>query len=245
MKRLLPIILLGVGILVVVGAFLFVKGKRQGESEEPEEEIALLDVALPERPVVSLTPTTDGHYLNLKIEKIVIDAKNLDYELLYKTKDGVLQGVPGSVDLEGEDSFEAELLLGSESSGKFRYDEGVEEGTIGLKFRNSEGKLLAKFVSEFHFQSSTDLLTSIDKVFNYELPEESEEFFVTMNTIGYLGETSTDIETGPYGIFSSSPKKVSGVVDLGFDNVYWWDGDKWQRLKVEQLERENFIRLIY
>ena len=132
--------------------------------------------------------------------------------------------------MEGEDSFEAELLLGSESSGKFRYDEGVEEGTIGLKFRNSEGKLLAKFVSEFHFQSSTDLLTSIDKVFNYELPEESEEFFVTMNTIGYLGETSTDIETGPYGIFSSSPKKVSGVVDLGFDNVYWWDGDKWQRL---------------
>src|SRR3972149_5866047 len=230
MKKYLPLILLGIGILVIVGAFLFVRGRKVGESEEPEEEIALLDVALNERPIVSLTPSEDGHYLYLNIDKITIDAASLDYELLYKTEDGVLQGVPGTVDVKAKDNFEADILLGSESSGKFRYDEGVEEGTISLKFRNSQGKLLAKFESEFHMQTSTDLLTSIDKVFNYELEKESEEFFVAMSTVGYPGESPSDVETGPYGIFSSSPQKVSGTVDLGFDNVYYWDGNNWQKL---------------
>ena len=69
-----------------------------------------MDVALPERPVVSLTPTIDGHYLNLKIEKIVIDAKSLDYELLYKTKDASL-----AKDLEGPGAWDPTSFDGDAS----------------------------------------------------------------------------------------------------------------------------------
>ena len=230
LKKYLPLILLFAGILILVGAFLFVRGRKDKEAEVPEEETALLDVPIGERPVVSLTPTSDGHYLNLKVEKVSFEAFNLEYLLLYDVPGGSPQGVPGTLLLNGQGELEAELLLGSESSGKFRYDEGVEKGAITLRFRNEEGQLLAKFESEFHLQTSTELLISPDAVFKYELAEENDEFFVTMSSVGLPDGFEGEVDSGPYGIFTSSEDEVSGTVDAGFDNVYLWDGKEWKQL---------------
>ena len=158
MKRFLPIFLVLLGILVLAGVYFFViKGKKETDVVQ-EEETARIEVPLGERPVASLTPSSDGHWLKMVIEKIAIDAATLDYELLYKLPDGRTQGVPGTIKLEGQDSIERDLLLGSESSGKFRYDEGVENGTLTLRFRNQKGKLIVKFATEFHLQSETSSL---------------------------------------------------------------------------------------
>ena len=229
MKKYLPLILLAVGILVVVGAFFVVRGRGKDEEFSQDEETALLNVPLEERPVLSLTPSEDGHYLILKVEKITIDAVSVDYELLYDTADSVTQGVPGAITLSGIDNFEEELLLGSESSGKFRYDEGVEKGQITLRFRNDDGKLLVKFMSDFHLQrSSTDLSTQ-DGAFKYSLDEPGDAFFVTMHTVGYPGDAPAEVKNGPFGVFSSSSDAFSGNVDLS-GTVYRYNGSDWEKI---------------
>ena len=65
---------------------------------------------------------------------------------------GIQQGVPGTAKLDGGD-IERKMLLGSESSGKFRYDEGVKGGTLTLRFRNSKGRLIGKLSTEFTLTS--------------------------------------------------------------------------------------------
>jgi hypothetical protein len=240
MKKFLPLILLFLGVVVLLIVFFVVKGKDKEPETLPKEEVALLDLSLEERPVVSLTPTSDGHYLYMKVEKITFDAFSMDYELVYQVPGGVQQGVPGSVNLKGENEFEAELLLGSESSGKYRYDEGVEEGTLSLRFRDEEGQLLARFTTEFHLQAGTDVLTSIDGKFKYELEEESGEFFVTMSTIGHPDSTLGDISTEVYGVFSSDEEALLGKAIIESTNlIYRWPDN---RFDLESINPGNKMR---
>jgi len=211
MKKFLPLIILLIGVLVLVGVFFFLKG-RKSESSEGEEKVP--EVAFPDRPVTSLTPSNDGHWLKLKVEKIKVKAKTLDYELLYELPDGRTQGVPGTVELSGVTKVERDLLLGSESSGKFRYDEGVKEGTLTLRFRNEKGKLTAKFTTPFALLSEAKELTSVDGKFTFTLDESSDAFFIVMETFGAPDGYPSGITTGPYGVFSVS-EDISGVVSLG------------------------------
>ena len=202
MKKYLPIILFVVGILIIVLVFVFVK---KNKTTPVKESDVIAEVALTDRPFASLTPTSDGHYLTLKIEKITFPkVASLDYELLYSLPDGRTQGVPGTVDLKGTTEMERKLLLGSESSGKFRYDEGVEEGSLTVRYRDSKGKLLAKFSTKFHFQSTDIDLTSIDGKFTYTLSKKPVGmYFVTMETFGFLSKGPETVVFGPYGIFTS------------------------------------------
>ena len=202
MKKYLPLILFVLGVFVLVLVFIFVK---KGKEPATSETDIVAEVALSDRPFASLTPSLDGHYLNLKIEKITLPkVASLDYELLYTLPDGRTQGVPGTVDLKGTTEIERKLLLGSESSGKFRYDEGVEEGSLTVRLRDSKGKLMAKFSTKFHFQSTDLELTSIDGNFTYTLEDKPKGmFFVTMETFGFNKAGSQTVTSGPYGIFAS------------------------------------------
>lgn len=230
MKKYLPIIIFALGILVAVGAYFFViKGRGEGDGTN-QEEANLIEVPFDQRPIASLTPTDDGHWLKLNIDRIVIDAASLDYELVYNVPDGVPQGVPGTVDLEGKDSFEIDLLLGSESSGKFRYDEGVEEGTLTLRFRDEKGRLLARFSTPFHLQTQTSKLTSLDGDFSYVLESASDDYFVTMQVFGLPDDFPGSLTGEPYGIFSSSEASMPGAVEMDSANIYHWDGNSWQSL---------------
>lgn len=182
MKKYLPIILFVVGLLVVVGVYFFVvRGKSSGGADS--EDLIVAEIPVDERPFASLTPSMDGHWLKLKVEDIKVKgAESMDYELLYKIGDGRTQGVPGTIELKGQTSIERNLLLGSESSGKFRYDDGVESGTLTLRFRNSSGKLIGKL--------STD----------WKLELVGKNWQITMNTFAKEGEST----------FTSSPSFIDG-----------------------------------
>jgi len=229
MKKIIPLVLLFVGLLVLGGVFLFLRGKSKDTADfDTEEEVA--EVELAKRPVATLIPSSDGHWLKLRIEKIVIEAKTLDYELLYKVADGRTQGVPGVIELGSEKDIERDLLLGSESSGKFRYDEGVERGTLTLRFRNDKGKLVAKFSTEFHLQTETDILNSLDNEFSYQLNEESSQYFITMETFGLPQDFDGAVLRGPYGAFSSATSSLEGVAIFNEGSIYIWSADGWQEL---------------
>jgi hypothetical protein len=224
-KKFLPLILLLLGILVVVGAYFFVtRNKKDGDTTE--DETSLIEVSLSDRPITSLTPSDDGHWLTLLVEEITIDAASLDYELLYKLPDGRTQGVPGSITLKGESEIERELLLGSESSGKFRYDEGVDKGTLTLRFRNEKGKLIAKFSTEFALLSGISELTSIDGDFTVGLNRRSSEYFVVMETFGVPEVPTGEVVSGPYGVFSSA-SSLTGTAEISSGTLYEWSGSDW------------------
>ena len=213
MKKYLPFIILLLGIVVLIAVYFLVI-KKPAEVPEEQSDIAIT-VSLNERPVASLTPSADGHWLKLKVGKLIASAASMDYELLYGLPDGRSQGVPGTITLAGQREIERDLLLGSESSGKFRYDEGVKEGTLTLRFRNDKGKLLTKFITKFRLASNTIDLNSIDEKFVYTLKKASaKDFFVVMETFGIPNETDSEVVSGPYGVFSSSKLPLVGTVTL-------------------------------
>ena len=220
MKKFGPLVLFLVGVLFIAGVWMWLgKAKKEAVVEEPQE--ALTEVPLENKPFTSLTPKADGHWVTLKIEKLnkVLGAQTIDYELLYKAKSGT-QGTPGTVKLAGIDRIEREILFGSESNKKFRYDEGVEEGTLTLRFRDAKGKLLGKMSTDFHLQSGVSKLTSLDGNFEFILDKISKNYFVTMGTFGLPAQAglpdkfADKVESGPYGVFSSSDSLVSGKPSL-------------------------------
>jgi len=236
MKKFLPLILLGVGVVFLVVAFLVVRFL-QKPAEVVDEDENVPEIPFELRPYTSLTPTEDGHYLKLAIVDIKVEAASMDYEILYKVTDGRTQGVPGSVKLTGAD-VDKDILLGSESSGKFRYDEGVSEGTLTLRFRNDKGKLIGKLTTDFHLQPAVgpdsigvENLTSLDGKFSYMLDSVPKTgFFVTMSTFGVPDKFEGSLSEGPYGVFSSFEKAMPGEVSLD-GNVYQWVDGEWEMLE--------------
>ena len=228
MKKFLPLILFIFGLIVLGLVYFFVIKSPKKTNVVEDDATSLIEVSLNERPIVSLTPTSDGHWLNLKIEKIEIPgAYSLDYELLYNLPDGRTQGVPGSITLNGQTLIERELLLGSESSGKYRYDEGVEEGTITVRFRNEKGKLISRFTTKFVLLSGTKELESVDQAFKATLSKNAKGYFIVMETFGVPKESLGDVKSGPYGLFYSETTILSGEAQIGSYNTYLYKDGNW------------------
>jgi hypothetical protein len=218
MKKYLPLILIGIGVLVIAGViFAIVKNsKSQATSTQTAENIP--DLPQNQWPVVTLTPTSDaaapnsmGHFLDFKVQKInVPGAASMDYLLVYNTSDGGQQGVPGSIKLVGGD-IERKLLMGSASSGKYRYDAGVERGTMTITFRDSGGKSVGKLSADFHLQSEVTELSSVDGNFKYTLDKPAKGvFFVTMPTFVQPEASMYVIWQNGYGVFASDSKPHTG-----------------------------------
>ncbi len=227
MRKFIPIIILLLGLVVLIAAVIFVRNKGKNDLIQPESDndIALTEVNFSNRPYVSLTPSSDGHWLTLKVEKIKIDAQTLDYELLYQSGEGRTLGVPGSIKLTDTTTIERKLLLGSESSGKFRFDEGVEKGTVTLKFRNDKGKLVAKFQSDFVLKNMEKELQSNDGIASFTFENAIPQYIVLMNTIGLQENKITGVKSGPYGLFSSLDAKdiIIKVKFSGHNSVYIYE----------------------
>lgn len=202
-KKYLPFILLGLGVLIIaVVLFVIFKGSANSNGEDAEETAKEIPAA--ERPVVSLVPSSDGHYLKLTVTQIKVKgAASMDYELLYTLLDGRTQGVPGTVKVDGSDIIK-DLLLGSESSGKFRYDEGVDGGTITLRFRDGKGKLIGRLSTQFSMLTNTATLASKDGAFTHELPKkEKGVFYVVMQTFAEPNPSSVVVYRDGYAVFAS------------------------------------------
>jgi len=221
MKKYLPIIVIGVILVVVIAVFLVLKALSGGSSStSTTTESNVPELPQTEWPIVTLTPTSNptvngslGHWLDFKVQKInVPGAASMDYLLIYNTSSGGQQGVPGTVQLTGAD-VDRPLLLGSESSGKYRYDVGVETGTLTITFRDANGKSMGKLSADFHLQSGVTVLTSVDGKFTYTLDKAAKGvFFVTMPTFLQPDSSLYVVWQNGYGVFASDGKAHSGKV---------------------------------
>lgn len=210
MKKYLPLILVGLGLLIVVVAALVIM-KSMKKVGDVEEESNVPELSQSQWPVVSLTPTDDpavpnslGRFLDFKVQKInVPGADSMDYLLVYSTSDGGQQGAPGTVKLTGSD-VERKLLLGSASSGKYRFDAGVSTGTMTITFRNAKGKSMGKLTTSFHLQTGETALTSVDGKFTYTLDKAAKGvYFITMPTFVQPDPSMYVTWSNGYGVFAS------------------------------------------
>lgn len=233
MKKILPIIIVGIVVFfLVVGGFLITRSKKAlpPSTIKPAEE-TLLETPLEERPYVSLTPRSDGREFTLDISRIK-NTQTIEYELVYLSQ-GLSRGVIGSLDLKGETSISRKLLLGTCSRDVCKYDEGVTEGTLTLRFRGADG--VRKFVSDFHLQKGDKELNSIDGKFKFTGKFSPGAFYITMPTGGLPGPVEGEVIAGPYGIFTSGPTTVKeGRVSFeGLDSsvkIYSWTGKTWAEI---------------
>lgn len=234
MKRNLAIILIiAIVILLLVGGVLILRSRKAKEpSVTKKPEGVLIETSLEERPYINLTPSSDGHWLTIEVSRIK-ETESLEYELLYNTASGATQGSINTVSLNGKSSYSKKILLGSESSGHYKYDEGVTQGTLTVRLRGGRGT--RKFVSEFHLQQSDEELISIDGNFSLKGILTKGSFYITMSTTGLAGEFQGKVIVGPYEIFSSGSKTVkNGVVSLKLPEgtaeakIYSWSGTSWK-----------------
>lgn len=245
MKKISLIIGIVLFILAVgIGGILIFKERKTTSSSvptgaKPEAEV---EIALEDRPYVTLTPRSDGREFTLEISRIK-NAQTIEYELVYESQ-GLSRGVIGSVDLNGETAISRKLLLGTCSRNVCKYDEGVEEGTLTLRFRGPEGT--KKFTSEFHLQQGGQELTSLDSQFKLTGKFSPTTFYITMPTIGLPEEIEGNVFGQPYGVFTAgSSLAKNSTLTITLDEVpseaklFIFDGEK--LLEQEEIEIENNV----
>lgn len=244
MKKILPIIaIVFVVLLLIIGGF-FLLGRRGTSESEPStapKEGVLIETPFEERPYAILVSRADGREFTLEISRISEETKIIEYELVYLTN-GLSRGVVGSVDLKGESKISRNLLLGTCSRNVCKYDEGVEKGTLTLRFREPEGT--RKFVSDFHLQQGGDELTSLDGKFKLAGKLSGSAFYITMSTIGLPADLEGEVASGPYGVFTSGSGAVkNGTVGLevsgGKAELYAWAGKAWEKISGAKIEDQT------
>lgn len=98
-----------------------------------------------ERPTVSLTPSADGHYLDLKLEGVPSNITSIEYEVLYDANSNgsqIEKGIGDTIKLITA-TIDKNLLLGTESCTtgcKYSYDTGIVGGEVTINFIDNNGQ---------------------------------------------------------------------------------------------------------
>jgi len=200
------------------------------------------------RPFVSLTPTTDGHWVNLEIKNLIKGTTGINYDLVYladfegsKIERGVSTGgVP--IDLNGADEYQKKILFGSAScttgTCKYKYDENVTEGSLNL---NLVGGLGEKYEVSYRIQRGSEGkqgLTTGDGLFSFVSSALSaKSLYLTISTIGIPTALPAGVvpKSEPYGLFPAITAKgiVSFKTDLTSAVIYASDGKSWRKLETK------------
>lgn len=231
MKKYLPIIAIGLLVILAASFLVINKQKKPGDqtaNQLPETEIP--EAPVNQRPFVSLIPRSDAHQLTLKVINLQ-NIKTVEYELVYLVND-LQRGVIGSVETNGNSSVEKDMLLGSCSKNVCKYDEGVTEGSLTLRFRGQNG--VSKYESAFHLQKLPEAkneLTLDNNNFVFDGTLKKGVYYLTMNTVGVPKDPDQEIVSDPYGIFSSDGNTVKGIPkikspDSGVNKLLGWSDQK-------------------
>ncbi len=132
-----------ISLLYIFTIFLSACGKPTPTAPTPTPTVVkkarLSQVTFDKPAQVSLGSRADGRELNLTISLIPTEVQKIEYELLYKAKDGTKEIEKGTGDTINTitDPIERQILLGTKSCTngcKYKYDEGVFEGSLKITY---------------------------------------------------------------------------------------------------------------
>jgi len=248
MKKYLLVGLVVCLVLALIGAgvFFVLKGKRAKSIEISQEESGsktelINDLPLEERPYVALIPSNDGHWVTLKIEKVIPGAE-VEYEIIYEmTAEGgqrLNQGVIGHGFAQGTSFNSGKRLFGSESAGKYKFDQEVEGKKIVLRFRVDD--LVYKYETEWRLVHGEDEIKSADGLFSLKGNFSPTAFYLVLKTAGLPEPLAGEVVAGPYGVFTAAGETVKNaqaslVLKETNSSVKFYQGGTkgWEELKAE------------
>lgn len=154
------VLIFTVTVIAIGLVVLFIQfNKPKPNPENPQDEILPKSEIIPTvdaSVVVDLTSKNKREVV-LKINKIPSGTTSIEYELSYLAKSpqsgmpnaagNLPKGVIGAIEVENENIIERKITLGTCSSGKCVYDQGVEKIKVSLKFSGGYGSRL--FEKEF------------------------------------------------------------------------------------------------
>ena len=135
--------LIPIAVIVILTVFgfksLFINHKSVVAPTPTPEAVKQL---LPDQaPQVSLSFSTDAHYVTVNVTNIHAD--QIEYNLIYTAtvKASQIQtGVNASKKLSGVTTYTERQLLGSESSGHFTYHQNIHDATMELTLRDAQNR---------------------------------------------------------------------------------------------------------
>lgn len=141
-------VIVGAVVLVLVVAAVFIMTGTGKSNEKTDNKETVFEKPADAIPTVDSTVVAEiegSKDAVISIKGIPEGTEEIEYELSYNTASGSVEGVFGSIVVEGADTVEEEIIFGTESSGVKRYHEieGKVKGTF--KFSGKYGqKLLEK-----------------------------------------------------------------------------------------------------
>ncbi len=213
-SRIFPILILG---LVLSGCSL-----GRGGSDTLEEEPKPKEISQENLPFVKLLPRSDRHRVDLGIYGI--KAPRIDYQILYTVLikgNSVERGAGGrDIKLNGKDELirvgDSAIVFGSESSGRFKYDDGVENGSIEITYRDEKGKSTGRTQADWHLEDAKEVtkFTSPDGKLVFTPSAKAKGVILILNTLSTPIPISGTIIAGPYGIYASEASKTPGTLSI-------------------------------
>ena len=164
MKKLLPLIFI---VLLLIAGFFGYKflNKKAKPAEEPTtiskvkvEKVNQLP--LEQRPYIIIEPKSQtrpqdlGSWITVTIDK-VDNYQSVEYDVEYQAG-SLIQGFMHRIDFSKETPpYFKEGFFGSESKGKYKYDENVTEGMLSIKLI---GQTIEKYESAFRIQKGKEVI---------------------------------------------------------------------------------------
>lgn len=142
-KKILIIVLFLVIVAAAGGYFVLSNNKSskpQEVTEQSQEEV--IPTIAPSELGFTVDVRSDKKAVKFSLENIK-DISSVDYEISYLAKGNIPRGAIGHVEVkEGASTLESNYIdLGSCSSGKCKYDEGVTSVKVILKINKTDGKV--------------------------------------------------------------------------------------------------------
>lgn len=132
--------------ILIGGYFAFLKKTpaapaEQAQQQQPQEEQVIVPTIAPDDLGLSFAARTDGKAVKFSI-KNPGGIQSIDYEISYLAKGDIPRGAIGHVDVKPSESTVSTnyIDLGTCSSGKCKYDEGVTSVKLVLKILKDDGK---------------------------------------------------------------------------------------------------------
>ncbi|MDO8639854.1 MAG: hypothetical protein Q7R53_02915 [bacterium] len=130
-------------IILVVGGYYVLSAQKKPASIEPEvTQQEVIPTIMPDELGLILMARSDKKAIKFEITNIS-GITSVDYEINYLAKGSIPRGAIGHVEVKSDQNKISTnyIELGSCSSGKCKYDEGVTSVKLLLKITKSDGKV--------------------------------------------------------------------------------------------------------
>lgn len=200
-------------IVLIVAASILLAACGSGTASTkitPTPTTKAVEMPLSERPMISLTPSADGHYLDLKMEGIPSSIASIEYEVLYDASSNgsqIEKGIGDTIKLITS-TIDKNLLLGTESCTtgcKYSYDTGIVGGEVTINFIDNNGQE-STFDTPYVLKTTADInkagsLALSDSGFSVKPKTKltGNDYFVLMQNY-----------RGGYSVFSSRQNSLVG-----------------------------------